>query len=139
MGSFIMFRKQKLMLMLLCLAAILVVCGCTDSKKEMGQPIEFTVVAEEDIPEELKTIIAQKKEGEFRLTYIDGEYLYIAVGYGKQQTGGYSIQIPSVYLTETNIVFESCLLGPEEEMPVNISYPYAVIKMEKREEPVIFN
>lgn len=125
--------------MLLCLAAVLIVCGCMDNSEEKGQPIEFTVIAEEDLPAELKTIIDRKKAGEFKLTYVDGGYLYIAVGYGKQPTGGYSIQIPEVYLTETNIVFESHLLGPQENAPASISYPYAVIKMEKREEPVLFN
>ena len=35
--------------------------------------------------------------------------------------------------------FESHLLGPQENAPASISYPYAVIKMEKREEPVLFN
>lgn len=134
-----MLGKYKVMFCLFLLSAVLFICGCTNSSAEKGQPIEFTVVAEEDIPAELKTIIDQKKTGEFRLTYVDGEYLYIAVGYGKQPTGGYSIQIPNVYLTETNIVFESTLLGPKEEAAANISYPYAVIKMEKREEPVIFN
>lgn len=134
-----MLKKRKFTYLLVCLLAMLFVCGCADSSEEQGQPVEFTVVAEEDLPAELKTIIDQKKTGEFRLTYIDGAYLYIAVGYGKQPTGGYSIQIPGVYLTDTNIVFESRLLGPKEEAPANISYPYAVIKMEKREEPVIFN
>ena len=64
--------------------------------------------------------------------------LYIVVGYGKQLTGGYSIQFPDVYLTKENIVVTSVLLGPEGEEPANISYPYAVIKIEYRPEPVLF-
>ena len=90
------------------------------------------------IKEELKTIIDQKKTGEFKLTYADQDELYIVVGYGKQLTGGYSIQFPDVYLTKENIVVTSVLLGPEGEEPANISYPYAVIKIEYRPEPVLF-
>ena len=55
-----------------------------------------------------------------------------------QLTGGYSIQFPDVYLTKENIVVTSVLLGPEGEEPANISYPYAVIKIEYRPEPVLF-
>lgn len=114
------------------------VCGCKGKEDGRLQDLEFTVVEEAKLPKELKTIIDQKKQGEFKLTYTDGDELYIAVGYGRQSTGGYSIQIPEVYLTESNIVFTSVLLGPEGEEPANVSYPYAVIKLEAREEPVIF-
>ncbi len=133
-----MLRKRCLYPVLFALLLMFAVLGCTENKETAGTPLEFTVVAEEDLPAELKTIIEEKKTGEFKLTYADGAYLYIAVGYGKQPTGGYSIQIPDVRLTETNIVFESRLLGPKEEAKANISYPYAVIKLEKRDEPVIF-
>ena len=57
------------------------------------------LMLDDEIPEELKTIIDQKKTGEFKLTYADQDELYIVVGYGKQLTGGYSIQFPDVYLT----------------------------------------
>ncbi len=133
-----MLKKRGCYFVVLILSFLLCMVGCTEEPKETGKELEFTVVAEQDLPAELKTIIEQKKTGEFKLTYIDGNYLYIAVGYGKQPTGGYSIQIPAVYLTETNIVFQSQLLGPKEEAQANISYPYAVIKLEKRDEPVIF-
>ena len=96
------------------------------------------LMLDDEIPEELKTIIDQKKTGEFKLTYADQDELYIVVGYGKQLTGGYSIQFPDVYLTKENIVVTSVLLGPEGEEPANISYPYAVIKIEYRPEPVLF-
>ena len=33
------------------------------------------------------------KAGEFKLTYTANGYLYIARGYGMQDTGGYSIQV----------------------------------------------
>lgn len=121
----------------LCLCAMLT-AGCTSQKEERLQDLDFTVVDDAEVPDELKTIIDQKKTGEFKLTYADQDELYIVVGYGKQLTGGYSIQFPDVYLTKDNIVVTSVLLGPEEEEPANISYPYAVIKIEYRSEPVLF-
>lgn len=121
-------------LVILCLAMY----GCTKSKDERIQDIEFNVIDDEGLPEELKSIINQKKNGEFRLTYADKDDLYIAVGYGKQLTGGYSIQFLDVYLTKDNIVVTSVLLGPKGEEAANISYPYAVIKIKYREEPVLF-
>ena len=123
----------------ICLCALFCLFfGCTSKKEERLQEIDFTVVDDDEIPEELKTIIDQKKTGEFKLTYADQDELYIVVGYGKQLTGGYSIQFPDVYLTKENIVVTSVLLGPEGEEPANISYPYAVIKIEYRSEPVLF-
>ena len=123
----------------LCLCAMLCIAvGCTSKKEERLQDLDFTVVDDAEIPDELKTIIDQKKTGEFKLTYADQDELYIVVGYGKQLTGGYSIQFPDVYLTKDNIVVTSVLLGPEGEEPANISYPYAVIKIEYRSEPVLF-
>lgn len=129
----------RLLLYMICLCAMLCIAiGCTSKKEERLQNIDFTVIDDAEIPDELKTIIDQKKTGEFKLTYADQDELYIVVGYGKQLTGGYSIQFPDVYLTKDNIVVTSVLLGPEEEEPANISYPYAVIKIEYRSEPVLF-
>ncbi|MBQ8638476.1 MAG: protease complex subunit PrcB family protein [Lachnospiraceae bacterium] len=131
--------SRCLCLFLLLLVSVSLAFGCAKNREDSEmQEIAYTVVSPQELPQELKTIIDQKKEGEFKLTYLDGDYLYIAVGYGRQTTGGYSIQIPRVYLKDGSIVFESILLGPEGEEPANISYPYAVVKTEKREEPVLF-
>ena len=35
----------------------------------------------------------EKKEKEFQLSYENGEDLYLAKGYGRQMSGGYSIQV----------------------------------------------
>ena len=112
-------------------------CGSKDPYPKV-QDLEFTVVEEEDYPRELANAISQKKESAFRLTYSDGENLYIAVGYGKQPTGGYSIQISQVYLSEDVVVVDSNLMGPEGEGAGAASYPYLVIKTGFREEPVVF-
>ena len=54
----------------ICLCALFCLSfGCTSKKEERLQEIDFTVVDDDEIPEELKTIIDQKKTGEFKLTY----------------------------------------------------------------------
>ena len=66
------------------------IVGCTVTTKEGNEKIkdiEFTVLGEENIPEELKQIIEEKKEKEFKITYQDSDFLYICVGYGRQETG----------------------------------------------------
>lgn len=101
---------------------------------------EYTVMKEEDFPEKVKEIIAENRANEFQMTYQDKGYLYLMKGYGKQETGGYSIQIEDLSLWENAIHLQTVLLGPEdgEELKDEPSYPCLVVKMKYREEPVIF-
>ena len=70
-----------------------------------------------------------------------GAAWYLAVGYGKQDSSGYSIQVPGFYRTENGLVLDTELLGPETEPTGNgraPSTPYLVILTEYREEPVTY-
>lgn len=40
--------------------------------------------------------------------------MYLVVGYGRQDCGGYSIQVKECYLTETSLVLDTELTGPKE-------------------------
>ena len=62
------------------------------------------------------------------------------MGYGEQMTGGYSIEVRELYLTENAIVIDTELKGPQkgEEVGVEKSYPYIVVRTEYLENPVIF-
>lgn len=113
-------------------------CGSTEDMKL--RDLEFTVLSEEKIPEQLTTMIAEKKETPFQFSYTDKENLYICVGYGVQESGGYSIAVNELYLTEENIHVDTNLLGPENVEKSNKvpSYPYIVIKTEYLDKTVIF-
>ena len=66
---------------------ILALAGCSIKKEDTKkiQDIEFTVVAPEDVPEELKEDIEKARDTPFRLTYADQGYLYMARGYGEKE------------------------------------------------------
>lgn len=116
--------------------------GCTllSEEKIKLRDLEFTVLGEEKIPEQLKAIIEGKKKEPFQITYTDNANLYICIGYGEQETGGYSIAVNELYLTDANIVVNTSLLGPEAPDQENKtpSSPYIVIKTEYLEQTVTF-
>lgn len=119
-----------------------VLSGCSmmreDTKKV--KDVDFTVVEEEEVPEELKTKINEQKDDVFRLTYEDSGYLYLAVGYGSQPTGGYSVTVNELYETNNTIQMKTGLLGPSktEEVTQNVTYPYVVVKMESIDKKTVF-
>ena len=121
---------------------VFLLCSCsfTEGKTKKIRDIEYTVVKENEIPDLLVDKIEEQKEGTMKLTYLEDEYLYIVKGYGKQDTGGYSISVKELYLTENAIYFSTDFHGPKkgELVTDTPSYPYIVIKMEKMDEPVVF-
>ena len=132
-----MIRKISIFLLL-----VIGICGCATQENVEAKlrDLEFTVVAEEEQPEALKDVMEQKKSSPFQISYTLGEDLYLAIGYGEQQTGGYSISVDELYETESNIVINTTLLGPspDEQVVQSITYPYIVIKTELLDKDVDF-
>ena len=135
-------KKLSCLLMAGIMLALLFISGCKISKDDgkKVRDLEFTVVGEVDIPAELKQIITGKLSQPFKLTFSDEQNLYIVVGYGSQSTGGYSIAVKELYLTDNSIVIDTELLGPEKgENPApETSCPFIVVKTDNLENPVIF-
>ena len=134
-------KKRKYILLIILLGVLMLLSGRV--RKECGEKVkdlEFTVTKEEELPEALRQQIEEKKEGDFRFTYSDNEYLYVARGYGIQETGGYSISVEDCYLSDTAICVKTRLQGPKngEEVTKAPSYPFIVLKLELREEEVLF-
>lgn len=135
-----MSHKMRLIVVTILLMCSLIFTGC--KKEEKIRDLDFTVVSSECIPTELLEEIETKKQGEFQLTFRDGNYLYLCVGYGKQSTGGYSICVKDLYLTDKSIVLDTTLLGPnrtKEKEVKSDTFPYIVIKMEYIDATVIFS
>ena len=121
---------------------LLLLTGCNivgQSDKKI-KDLEFTVISQERLSDELLDIIEERKSEAFKLTYHDGDYLYLVVGYGEQPTGGYSISVNELYLTDNAIYVSTSLLGPDTAPRSNgtPSYPCIVIKTEYLDKTVIF-
>ncbi len=133
---------KKIVVLTVTMVLMMMLSGCTLLSQERVKlrDLEFTVLAEEKIPEELLSIINEKKAEPFKLTYSDKDYLYICIGYGEQATGGYSIVVNELYETDSAIYVNTELLGPapEEKNDPTPSYPYIVLKMEYLDKTVIF-
>ena len=109
------------------------ISGCAKKEKEIPKvkDLEYTVLEESEVPEQLLEKIREEKENAFDITYQSDGYLYIARGYGTQSTSGYSVQIVELYESTEGIVFSSELVGPRrDELVLQIeTWPYIVIKL----------
>ena len=140
-------KKRIITLVLLIMTVIVTgavavsVSGCSkEASEEKLTPVDFTVVSFEDIPKDFLTQIEEKKSADFRLTYIADGWLYIARGYGEQNSGGCSIAVKEVSMSDNAVYFDSELLGPKQGEAVNklATYPYVVIKLEDAGRSVVF-
>lgn len=115
-------------------------CGVEKTDNRKLEDLSYTILEDKEVPQEFLAIIEERKEQIFKLTYTDEENLYIAVGYGVQQTGGYSISINECYHTQNAVYFDTTLIGPAKGEQVNEakSYPYLVIKTKNLEKNVVF-
>lgn len=133
-------NKLQLLLVLVICIGVTTACGLEKIKMKKTKNIDFTVVAESEIPVEVYQIIEQRKEKEFKVTYSDNQYTYIMIGYGKQKYDGYSIKVKEMYETENAIYVKTEFEGPKEYTSNETNtYPYIVIKIEYSDKNVIFS
>ncbi len=135
-----MLKKVYLFLALTVLCMCMFACGEKEEPAAKVRDLDFTVVATENIPEELLSVLEEKKEESFYHAYSDGDFMYLCVGYGQQETGGYSITVDALYLTEESVCMGTTLVGPEasEKNAETPSYPYVVVCTEYIDKPILF-
>ena len=130
---------KKLMVLILVLC---ILCGCSNTKltKDEKNPVDFTVVEKSAVPEDFFNVIEEKKTENFTMSYTIDGYLYIAVGYGEQKSGGYSIQVEELYETKSNLGINTTLVGPRDGEAVNKrpTCPYIVVKTEYIDKSIVF-
>ncbi|MDO5401832.1 MAG: protease complex subunit PrcB family protein [Eubacteriales bacterium] len=121
---------------LLCLSG----CSVSDTDNARGEALDYTVVESADVPVELAKLIEEKKGSTLRLTFTTKDYTYIVAGYGTMETSGYSIRVNDVYLADSVICADFTLIGPaaSESVTETKTTPYIVVKIEKRDESIIF-
>lgn len=140
-------RPGKRGILAICVFMVLVIgcigftgCSQEESKNEKVQDLEFTVMGEKDVPQALQELIAKKREKPFKLTYADGQDMYIVIGEGPQTGGGYSVIVKELYLTDNSVVIRTELMGPEkgEASGSDTSYPVLIVKTAYVDKPVVF-
>ena len=127
-------QKNRLLTGALILFLMIIVssCGIEKISRKKIKDIDFTVVAEIEMPLEVKQIVEKRKEQPFKVTYSDNQYTYIIIGYGRQNHQGYSIKVNNLYETEFQ--------GPKEySNSENVTYPYIVVKIQQTDKSVIFS
>ena len=115
--------------------------GCGRAEKEKGsdrKEVDYTVMDVRKLPKELLKIIEENKKDEIRMTYTDGDAMYLVRGYGRQKTGGYSIEVVQCTEDEESILFDTRLIGPsgQKKLAEDPSYPFLAVKIEKRDKEV---
>ena len=132
-------RFGTLLLLAALLTVILSGCMTSGEEKDCGDAVDFTVVDQRKLPEELKKVIEENKKEEIRMTYTDGEDLYLIRGYGQQKAGGYSIVVVQCTEDEETIRLDTRLVGPQEQkgLSKDPSCPVLVIKMESRDKEAV--
>ena len=137
-----MKKRIGRLLLFFALLPLCMTAGCGREKEEYTKTgdVEFTVVEEADLPKELADAITGKKVEPFKLTYLAEDALYLAQGYGKQPSGGYSVAVEELFQAEEGICFKSKLIGPaaDEKVTTAVTYPYIVIKLPRMETEVHF-
>ncbi|MCD8130733.1 MAG: protease complex subunit PrcB family protein [Lachnospiraceae bacterium] len=125
----------------ICVMALLTACSVSEVNSGAGEKVEdldYTILDEDRIPEELLPLIEERYEEAFQMTYTDNEYLYVCIGYGKQDNSGYTIVVNDFFLGENGVLVDTSLLGPAagEERINEAQYPYIVLRTEAFEEEV---
>lgn len=133
-------KKGIVVVLIMCILTLATACEKKEETAERGKDWDYTVVAVRDCPDDFLNALEEKKVNPFQMTYLDGEYLYIALGYGEQATGGFSIAVRGLYEMGDKLCFEAELLGPgkDEVVKEKASYPFIIIKTEKTEKEVLF-
>ena len=133
--------RKKIKACFLCiLCLVLTGCGMFSGDDGARAGLDFTVVEADEVPAELKKVIEAHREEEIQIVFEDKGSLYVVRGYGKQNTGGYSIAVDECSEGEENIHVATTLIGPSqtEGLSKDPSYPVIVLKIQNRDKEVSF-
>lgn len=117
---------------------LLVFTSCGKETEEEKEKLDFTICDEKQLPEELKELLEEKKQGVFKLTFSTKDYLYIVVGYGEQNRSNLDVVVEELSLGKNAIYVKTQLVGNEEEDKEIITYPVIVLKCPYMDLPVVF-
>lgn len=136
-------KRVLLAATVLLLLMMVISCGEKQTPKrtyESMQDVVYEIVSGSNVPHKVNEKIFKERDKGFGFSYRDNEGMYIAFGFGRQNTGGFSIQLAAVKENEDEILIEAKLIAPtpEEVVSTSPSYPYMILKMEDTEKNVEF-
>ncbi len=135
-------RKKQWKGLGLFLVLTFLLAGCSAEKvsSKKLRDVDFTVVSELEMTEEVKKIVEEKKTAPFKVTFTDHEYTYIIIGYGKKNYEGYRVTVKELYESSNAVYVKTEFSGPKEyRTSSNASYPYIVIKIEATDKNIVFS
>lgn len=134
-------KRAIAILMCVILAAYINGCNVENIDREKIRDLEYEVLEEEKIPEEVYEQVIADMDEFCRKAYVCSDVLYIVVCYGAQPTEGYSIEVDYLYESSNAVLVETTLKGPSgmDKVAEVISYPYVVLKVENVDKTVVFN
>lgn len=102
--------------------------------------VEYEIVEYHYLDESVRKAFDAAKSINKRLTFEDENYQYLIVCYGKQEMGGYSVEVKELYETNNMIVVDTTLKGPQKnkKYDADVSYPGIVIRINKHSKLVVF-
>ncbi len=138
-----MKRKLKFLPALAAVFAAVLLTACSVSEINAGAgekvaDLEYTILDEDRIPEELMPLIKERYAEAFQMTYTDNDCLYVCIGYGKQTDSGYTIVVNDFFLGENGVLVDTSLIGPAAgQERINVpQYAYIVLRTQALEEEV---
>ena len=96
---------KKLFLYILLPAVVCSFSACSIEKMEdeKKRDLAYTVIEQDEMPQELKEQIEKEEKNVFGITYADQGILYAARGFGEKKTDGYHAEVTACYETEDTI------------------------------------
>ncbi len=133
---------QVMLLVGVMLSVWMIVTDCTvfQLEDEKVQDLEYIIVNEANQPQEVQLLVEANQEDAMKMCYTDQGWAYIIIGYGAQDTSGYSIEVVEVYETENTVCVNTNLIGPAsgEAIVELTTYPYIVIRIEENDKVIIY-
>lgn len=81
-----MGRWMIRMVIIFLLIPVLTGCRIVDVSEGEVKEVEYTVLGNEDLPEEVRKLLEEQGQEPFALAYESGGFLYLMKGYGRQNS-----------------------------------------------------
>ena len=159
LGEFVKKKIGILLGIIFVIIGIVFLFKITKIDFENKGALEYTLLEEEDIPQEINEEIQRYKRKGCKNSYICNEKLYILVCYGEQTVPGYVVEITDIYESSNRIFVKTTLKGAvimegetkegalkkiigndkaKQKHDENELYPYIVIRVDRSDKGIVF-